>query len=100
MAPLDRTGADEPNFHPRFLGRYSARLPSSESRIKLHVFVDASSIEIFAADGALLLTVLTFPSGANRGLEFLGAGMGTKIYAIDAWPLKSIWKIKQNPLSQ
>ena len=91
---LDRTGADELNFHPGFRGRYSARLLASDRRIKLHVFMDTSSIEVFADDGALLLTALTFSSGANRGLEFLGAGKGSKIHSIDAWSLKSIWKVE------
>ncbi len=85
---LDRNGANEPNFHPQFPGQYSAPLHALDRRIKLHLFVDASSIEVLADDGALVLTALMFPSGANPTLGFLEDGKGLKIRGIDAWSLK------------
>ena len=47
---VDRTHSGEVSFSKNFPGRHSARLENSVG-IKLHVFVDRSSVEVFANDG-------------------------------------------------
>jgi fructan beta-fructosidase len=37
--------------------------------MNLHVFVDASSVQVFLNDGERVLTAISFPSGESRGVE-------------------------------
>ena len=44
---IDRTHSGKSNFHPEFAGRHSAPMQANKKRIKLHLFVDTSSVEVF-----------------------------------------------------
>lgn len=55
------------------------------------IFVDKSSIEIFANDGKDVFTLLTYPGEAQTGIELFAQKKGTKM-ELDAWMLKSIWR--------
>ncbi len=87
---VDRSRSGESAFHPRFAGRHAGPLAASDGRIRLHVFVDASSVEVFAADGAMVLTDCIFPAPDSRGVSVSTNGTGTTA-RVQAWPLKSIW---------
>jgi fructan beta-fructosidase len=89
---LDRTQSGDVNFHPKFSGVYDAPLAMRDAKVKLHIFVDACSVEVFVNDGEKVFTVLAYPSAASRGLEFFGADNTAKIRLLDVWTLKSIWK--------
>ena len=71
---------------------YDAPLPVHDGRLKLHVFVDASSVEVFVNDGERVFTTLVYPSAASRGVEFFGPVTGAKITSLNVWTLKSIWR--------
>ena len=58
---VDRTQSGNVTFHPKFSGRHSAPLAVRDGKIKLRVFVDACSVEVFANDGRQVLTELVFP---------------------------------------
>jgi sucrose-6-phosphate hydrolase SacC (GH32 family) len=88
---VDRTQSGQVDFHPKFSGVQDAPFTPRDGRVKLHVFVDASSVEVFANDGEEVITDLVFPSDASRGVEFFGAENTAKIRALDVWTLKSIW---------
>ena len=69
-----------------------AKLPPINGRIKLHIFVDRTSIEIFANDGRVCM-FRCFPLDAdNTSLEVFTRGGDTKIRSLNVWPLKSIWR--------
>jgi sucrose-6-phosphate hydrolase SacC (GH32 family) len=88
---VDRTHSGNVAFNAKFPGVYSAPLLSREGRVKLHVFVDACSVEVFVNDGEKVFTVLTYPSPDSRGIEFFGPANGAKISSVNLWTLKSIW---------
>jgi beta-fructofuranosidase/levanase/fructan beta-fructosidase len=88
---LDRTHSGNVTSHPQFPRVYSAPLAARESQVKLHLFLDACSVEIFVNDGEQVLTALAFPSATSTGLEFFGPD-SAKVAALDVWSLKSIWK--------
>jgi beta-fructofuranosidase len=70
-------------------GRRSAPLPlSAGERLKLHVFVDRSSVEAFANDGRAVLSARVFPDPGSHGVSLLGP---TRLISLDAWKLASIW---------
>ncbi|MFZ0828619.1 MAG: GH32 C-terminal domain-containing protein [Verrucomicrobiia bacterium] len=89
---VDRTHSGNVNFHPKFSGMYEAPLTSRDGRVKLHVFVDAGSVEVFVNAGERVFTVQTFPSADSRGVEFFGPENGAKIGSLNVWHLKSSWK--------
>ena len=60
-------------------------------KIKLHIFVDWSSIEVFANEGAELASALIFPDPESRDMEFFVVGEAVEC-DIDIYPLKSIWR--------
>jgi fructan beta-fructosidase len=88
---VDRTRSGNVDFNSKFSGKYDAPLSAHDGIVKLHVFVDASSVEVFVNDGEKVFTVLAFPSGESHGVEFFGPENGVKTGSINAWTLKSIW---------
>jgi len=62
-----------------------------DGKIKLHILVDRTSIEIFANEGRASM-FLSFPLDANNTSVELFARMGrARIERLDIWKLKSIW---------
>jgi fructan beta-fructosidase len=88
---VDRTQSGTVTFHPKFSSVHSAPLAAGASRVRLHIFVDACSLEVFVNDGERVLTDLVLPAADSHGLEFFGPPEGAKISALDVWPLKSSW---------
>ena len=89
---LDRTQSGLVSFHPKFSGEYVAPLTGRNGKVKLHIFVDAGSVEVFVNDGEQVFTSLVFPSADSRGVELFGPENGAKISSLNVWTLKSVWK--------
>jgi fructan beta-fructosidase len=88
---VDRTRSGEVSFSKDFPGRFGATLQKS-STIKLHVFVDRSSVELFANDGERVLSDLIFPPPGSDGIELYQKGEGGKVLSLTLWDLDSVWK--------
>jgi fructan beta-fructosidase len=89
---VDRAHSGNVSFNPKFSGRYEAPLADRDGRVKLHIFLDACSVEVFVNDGERVFTVLVYPSAGSHGVEFFQSGEGAKISSLEVWRLKSIWK--------
>ena len=89
---VDRTHSGNVTFHQKFSGVYDAPLAVHDGRVKLHLFVDASSVEVFVNDGERVFTSLVYPSAASRGVELFGSITSARITSLNVWTLKSIWK--------
>ncbi|HYG33208.1 MAG TPA: GH32 C-terminal domain-containing protein, partial [Clostridia bacterium] len=89
---VDRTQSGQVNFHPKFPGVHEAPLLSHKNPTKLHIFVDACSVEVFVNDGESVLTDLVFPSPTSRGIEFFGPEDSARVGSVEVWELKSSWK--------
>lgn len=68
-----------------------------DGKLRLHCFVDKSTIEIFVNDGECTLTALTFPSETQTGFSLTSLD-GKTTAEIKAYPLSSIWP-PSSPLS-
>ena len=88
---LDRTQSGSIGFHPAFPNVVHAPLASSTGPVKLHIFVDQCSIEIFVNDGERVLTSQIYPNAANRGVELFSSFGPSTLQSFKAWPLASIW---------
>ena len=88
---VDRTSSGNITFHDSFTGKHTGPLTSANGRIRLHIYLDDSSIEIFGNRGETVLSERIFPSPENIGVEFYSKGGNAKINSLRAWKLKSIW---------
>jgi sucrose-6-phosphate hydrolase SacC (GH32 family) len=89
---LDRTKSGSVDFHPAFSSISKAPLADWDKKLKLHIFVDSGSVEVFVNEGEEVFTDLIFPSSFSRNLELFGTSHHAKIDAFEVWTLKSIWK--------
>jgi len=88
---VDRTRSGEVSFSKDFPGRFSARVEQS-ARIKLHAFVDRSSVEVFVNDGERVLSDRIYPPPGSDGIELYARGNGARVVSFTMWELNSVWK--------
>lgn len=88
---VDRTRSGQVGLHPEFGRRHTAPLRVKDGRVKLHVFVDWSSVEVFAVDGEVVVTDQVFPSPDSDGVSLYARGGTARLVSLEAWPLASIW---------
>lgn len=87
---IDRTHCSDVDI-PKFSRMTHAKIMPQGDKLRLHVFVDKSSIEIFCNDGRDVFTLQTFPAEDQVGIETFALKGGTKM-DMKFWTLKSIWK--------
>ncbi len=88
---IDRTRSGKVDFDPRFPGRHAGPLPVEKNRVKLHVFVDWSSVELLGNDGRLSITDMIFPSAGSDRVEAYAKGGSAKLVSLEAWRVESTW---------
>ncbi|BCW44192.1 glycoside hydrolase family 32 protein [Arthrobacter sp. StoSoilB5] len=66
---VDRSKAGTSNFSEKFSPYHEVALPSSgsDSKVRLHILLDSSSVEVFAQDGAAVISDIFFPDWDNTG---------------------------------
>lgn len=89
---IDRTKSGNVDFDSKFTGRHEVSLPPQQGKIKLHIFVDRSSVEVFGNDGEAVLTDRIFPASNQQMIELRNTGANTKCLSFNVWQLKAIWK--------
>lgn len=90
---IDRTKAGEAAFHPAFACRHGAPLAASNGRVKLRLWLDRSSVEVFADDGVLVMTDQLFPYAGSEGerIELFAAGGNVRLVSLQLYPLRSLY---------
>jgi beta-fructofuranosidase len=58
----------------------------------LKIFVDRSSVEVFANDGEVTLTDRIYPLRLAVGIELYSLKGTGKIESLSVWKLDSVWK--------
>ena len=86
---IDRTNSSDVDI-PKFRRVTQAEVLPEDGKIRLHIFVDESSIEIFTNRGRQVFTVLTYAGRHQTGIETFALRKGTKM-ELRAWMLRSIW---------
>ncbi|MBB4634505.1 glycoside hydrolase family 32 protein [Longimicrobium terrae] len=84
---VDRTRSGSTGFHPGFAARHAGPLTVRDGRVRLHVFVDWSSVEVFGGEGETVLTDQIFPTGVNDGVSVYARGGRARLVSLEAWPL-------------
>lgn len=83
---VDRSCAGDQSFSPRFDDRHAAPVDADTSQLKLHVFVDTCSVEVFVNEGRVVLSELIFPDDAATGLALFGESK-IHVKSLDVWRL-------------
>lgn len=84
---VDRTAS---GFSPSeaFAARHGAPLEVMEDgTVKLHIFLDAASVELFANDGLRTITDQIFPDLTSLGVELYAEGGEVELLDLDMWHL-------------
>ena len=87
---LDRTRSGKTDFSRAFPAVHIAPLESRDA-LRLHLFLDTSSLEAFADDGGTVLTELIFPAGTERKLK-LASEKSPRVKRFEIWELNSAWR--------
>lgn len=64
----------------------------SDSKLSLRVFIDRSSIEVFANEGQATMTSRIYPTEERAGVEIFAEGGEALVADCTYWNLKDIWK--------
>ncbi len=70
-------------------GEREASLPLTDNLLKSHIFVDKSSVEVFANDGQVVMSSRIYPDKNSNDVKFVSDGE-VKIKSLDFYKLKSI----------
>ncbi|MEY9934367.1 fructan beta-fructosidase [Catenulispora sp. GP43] len=88
---VDRTASGDVGFDPSFPSVESAPVALTGGALALHILVDASSVEVYTADGTRVLTTQIFPDPASTGLDVFAEGGRATVAGLHVWKLASIW---------
>ncbi|MGM0922265.1 MAG: GH32 C-terminal domain-containing protein [Bacillota bacterium] len=89
---FDRSESGDISFSDKFSTYHETKVTPKNKRVKLRIFVDESSIEVFGNDGEAVFSNVVFPDGASDGMSFYTKGGNVKIVSLDVYPLKGVWK--------
>ncbi|WP_309090898.1 glycoside hydrolase family 32 protein [Domibacillus sp.] len=60
--------------------------------VKLHIFVDRSSVEVFVNDGEAVMTGRIYPNEKSTKVQLFADGGEARLVSFAAWKLKDVWK--------
>jgi fructan beta-fructosidase len=90
---VDRTRSGNVGFSDKFAGRHAGPLSMVRGKnVKLRIFVDRSSVEVFANDGETVITDGIFPARTSDGLEVYSQGGEARVVKMEIWNLNSAWR--------
>jgi len=88
---VDRTKSGLIDWSPDFPSISSHVLASENGTVQLRIFIDQSSVEVFANGGKLAMTNLIYPDpDKNQILVYAEGGLVT-VKKLDTWLLQDIW---------
>jgi len=80
-------GSDISGFTPAF----GAPVAVVDGHIRMHLFVDESSVEVFANDGITVLTAQTFVNPANDGVAVFADSGSAVVRHLEVYAVASVW---------
>ena len=90
---LDRTNPEHGDFAGLFAKYMTAPLDARDGKVRMHIFVDQSSVEVFANGGEVTMSALMFPSPESLGINLFSQNGRVSLTSLSAWELDSIWGV-------
>ena len=90
---VDRSRSDSFDYGENVDEKHQGPLPLSEDgTVKMHIFVDRSSVEVFGNNGATVITDQLFPQPSSQKVEVYSDGGEVPLKSLEIYPLDRIWK--------
>ncbi|MTH54978.1 glycoside hydrolase family 32 protein [Bacillus mangrovi] len=84
---IDRTASSGAPFHDFYPSIDRVSMPPVQSTVKIHLFLDSCSIEVFGNGGKLAMTHLLFPDGSHYEAELYSVGGEIIVKRLDCFEL-------------
>ncbi|MFJ5958957.1 GH32 C-terminal domain-containing protein [Paenarthrobacter sp. NPDC092416] len=89
---IDRTNSGNEGFHPAFSSVEDARVELIDGRIRLRLYVDRASVELFAQDGLATITDQVFPAAGANTISVFSEGGTARLEGLTVTPLNpAMW---------
>ena len=85
---IDRTAAGKMDFSNNFAGRQYAPRQVSNTNLKMHLYIDVASVELFADDGSVAMTSIFFPNEDFNKTQLYAKNGSTQLLQGNYWNLK------------
>ncbi|MBP7964123.1 MAG: glycoside hydrolase family 32 protein [Caldilineaceae bacterium] len=86
---VDRSKSGQVDFNADFPRVHVAPLTPVDGRVTLHIFVDRTSVEVFANGGQTVMTEQIFPAADDQGLVLFADGGEAKLISLDIYRMLS-----------
>ncbi|MEW6402017.1 MAG: glycoside hydrolase family 32 protein [Chloroflexota bacterium] len=86
---VDRSHSGRSDFYAGFAATQVADLIPVNGVLRLHIFVDRASVEVFGNDGQVVFSDSIFPSEQSQGLEIFAEGSPVMLNRLDIYQLNS-----------
>ncbi|MFC9244809.1 GH32 C-terminal domain-containing protein [Streptomyces sp. NPDC057136] len=94
---VDRTDSGVSDFTEHFTGRTAAPLPldtvDGERRLRVRLFMDTSSVEVFGGDGQVTISSLVLPGPDDLGMAFYATGGSARIVELTVHELRDVFRV-------
>ncbi len=88
---IDRTHSGKISFSTKFPGIHLAPRLVNDTTLQVHLYLDHSSLELFADDGTIAMTETFFPNENFNNLSFFQKGGNVKLEDFTIYELNTIW---------
>lgn len=89
---VDRTRSGDSSFEAGFAETVQAPLRAVNGKIRLHIYVDESTLEVFGADGETVVSSILFPGATSNGLELYVKKGDVMLDQAVFYPMASVWR--------
>ena len=91
---VDRTQSGDVSFNPTFSSIESAPVRLENGKLHLELYLDRSSIEVFAQNGKRTITDQVFPKDTSNGISLVSRGGTAHVESLTVTPLQAaMWKL-------
>lgn len=89
---VDRSNSGRTDFTQKFTALQTANLSPVNKQVKMHIYVDESSIEVFGNDGKVVFSDIILPNSARDGMSFYSKNGNVKVTSLNVYPLSNTWR--------
>ncbi|WP_446215457.1 GH32 C-terminal domain-containing protein [Micromonospora sp. IBHARD004] len=89
---VDRTRSGQVDVGPLFPGVHSGPLSVDGDRVRMTVYVDRSSVEVFGGAGQTTITDQIFPTPTSDQTRLFAEGGDVMVRSLTIRPLRSVWR--------
>lgn len=93
---VDRSDSGRTDFSNQFTTFHEAEIQPENQRVKLNIFVDNGSVEVFVNDGQVVFSDVIFPKVTSRGLSFFTEGGPVNVISVKVHKFDDIWNRDTN----